>query len=155
MSASAAARQRLDDLLAQDRLYREKLQAQEDELRRLQSLVLQTRTVVEFTLPTEMQRARQEYMSTVDKCQAGNLLKQEYGTTAQILREKFLQRTSCLFSSSNGGNSSDADADYDHNGLVNYFERFSSWGWIQIVIVLVSLAVAGLLSRKTSQASPY
>lgn len=65
MSASAAARQRLDNLLAQHREYREKLQAQEDELRKLQSLVLRTRTVVEFTLPNEMKRARREYMSTV------------------------------------------------------------------------------------------
>lgn len=62
MSATEAARQRLDGLRKQQASYREKLQQQEAELRRLQNDMYQNRTVVEVTMPGEIKKAYGEYL---------------------------------------------------------------------------------------------
>lgn len=62
MSASEAARQKLDGLRRQQSSYREKLHQQEAELRRLQNEVHQNRTVVEVTMPGEINKAYGEYL---------------------------------------------------------------------------------------------
>lgn len=65
MSATEAARQKLDMLRKQQSSYQEKLQQQEAELRRLQSDLYQNRTVVELTMPREIDRAYREYLETL------------------------------------------------------------------------------------------
>lgn len=65
MSATSAALRRLHGLSEQHRQYKEKLEHQRDELRRLQEQLSQTKTVVELTLPGEMKKAQQEYLNTM------------------------------------------------------------------------------------------
>lgn len=65
MSASAAAKQKLDELCKQHDMYREKLRLQEEELRRLQNEICQNRTVVEATMPGEIEKAYGEYLNTL------------------------------------------------------------------------------------------
>lgn len=65
MSATEAAKQKLEDLRKQLSSYREKLQQQEAELRRLQNDVYQNRTVVEVTMPGEIRKAYGQYLETL------------------------------------------------------------------------------------------
>lgn len=66
MSATTlAAKLRLAGLNEQQREYKSKLGRQQRELQRLEQEMLQTRTVVNVTMPREIQKAEREYLSTL------------------------------------------------------------------------------------------
>lgn len=65
MSASASAKQKVETLHEQLKAYQDKLQRQEQGLRRLQAHISQTRTVVDITMPGEIDKAHREYISTL------------------------------------------------------------------------------------------
>lgn len=65
MSVSATAKQKLEALHKQLRTYQDTLQQQEQDLRDLQVHLSQTRTVVDWTLPGEIDKAYGEYIDTL------------------------------------------------------------------------------------------
>lgn len=65
MSASATAKQKLDQLHAQHNMYKEKLERQEQGLRDLQMHISQIKTVVDITIPGEIDKAYREYIDTL------------------------------------------------------------------------------------------
>lgn len=65
MSASAAAKQRLDQLHEQHNTYKEKLERQKRGLQHLQMHISQTKTVVDITIPGEIDKAYRQYIDTL------------------------------------------------------------------------------------------
>lgn len=65
MSVSAAAKQRVASLREQLTSYRDKLERQEQWARELQTHISQTRTVVDITIPREINKAYREYINTL------------------------------------------------------------------------------------------
>lgn len=66
MSATAiAAKLRLASLNQQQQEYRNKLESQQREIRRLEQELLQTQTVLDVTLPREIRKAQREYLITL------------------------------------------------------------------------------------------
>lgn len=65
MSASATAKQKLENLHSQLRAYQDKLQRQEQGLRDMQVHISQIRTVVDWTIPGEIDKAYGEYINTL------------------------------------------------------------------------------------------
>lgn len=62
MSASAAAKQRVASLQEQLAAYQDKLKRQEQWARELQTNISQTKTVVDMTIPREIDKAYREYV---------------------------------------------------------------------------------------------
>lgn len=65
MSASATAKHKVETLQEQLRMYQDTLRRQEQGLRELQAHISQTRTVVNITMPGEIDRAHREYINTL------------------------------------------------------------------------------------------
>lgn len=65
MSVSAAAKERVASLREQLTSYRDKLERQEQWALELQTHISQTRTVVDITIPREINKAYREYIKTL------------------------------------------------------------------------------------------